>query len=275
MRDFDEGLGTVYERIIMNDMFDRYIDKYNIHSVLEAPVFGMTGLTGINSVEFAKKGCSLTIVDNNPTRINESKKLWKLIGREKNVEFCYYPNFSYLNFKSNSFDFVWNFAALWHIQDAPTVIKEMTRVSSNLIFISVQNNKQVGYYLRKHFIDKKLFSEVYEDWLNLNLVKSLLLENGATIIEQGVFDMPPFPDIAMPVGELLQRIGIKRVQKEKARDKKQEHWQWNIMNYYMGKDPQFKDRINRFRFIENSHLPVGFKTLWSHHRYILAQKGST
>jgi len=274
MGDFDEGLGTVYERLVMNDIFDRLMETFSIKNVLEVPVYGMTGLTGINSVEFTNKGCSLTTVDNSLERIEESKELWGLIRPNERIKFCYADGFSELPFKDNSFDLVWNFAALWHIEDAPSLIEEMVRVSSNLVFISVQNNRQIGYYLRKYLIDRKLFTEVHETWLNLSLIRDLLAKNGTKIVEQGVFDIPPFPDIAMPISELFTKVGLRRGARRMGKgDTQRKRWKWNIVDYYTGKDPQLNKRLRKFMFIENSPLPSRLKALWAHHRYILAQKG--
>ena len=49
--DFNEGLGTVYERFRLNHFFDRLLDTYAINTVLEFPIYGMTGLTGINETK--------------------------------------------------------------------------------------------------------------------------------------------------------------------------------------------------------------------------------
>lgn len=265
---FNEGLGTVYERVVMNNLFDRLIDKYKIKNVLEVPVYGMSGITGINSIQFAKKGCKLTLIDNNKERSEEIERKWGLMKLGKNVEVHYVNDFSSIPFEENSFDFVWNFAALWHLKDAPRLIREMVRVSSNYVFISVQNTKQVGYYLRKYAIDKDLFNNVYEKWLNVKLISQILEENGMKAIEKGVFDVPPWPDTAMPIRDLFKRIGLNNAS-EKITD---EGWHWSIMEYYMGTDPEFITKINKFMFIEYFPLPVFLKSLWAHHRYIFSEK---
>ena len=86
--DFDEGLGTVYERFILNDFFDLLIDSYEIDRVLEVPIYGMTGLTGINSVQFVRRGCRVTLVDSKEEKVNEALQIWKLLpydGDRKSV----------------------------------------------------------------------------------------------------------------------------------------------------------------------------------------------
>jgi ubiquinone/menaquinone biosynthesis C-methylase UbiE len=252
MNEFDEGLGTVYERLIMNGMFAALVERHNVHDVLEVPTFGMTGLTGVNSVEFVKKGCSLTLSDNS-ANLTKVVGLWKILDMP--CKFKTVDDYSHLPFESGSFDLVWNFAALWHVADAPSLVKEMARVSSKLVWISVQNTTQPGYLLRKYVIDKELLASVHEEWLNTKLICKLLEEQGMSVIKQGVFDVPPFPDVAMPIGRKVAT-----------------GWAWNIMDYYMNKDPQLIDRIHKYRIIEDSKLPNSLKALWAHHRYILARK---
>ena len=56
MTDYNEGLGVVYERFVLNDYLDGLVDRYGIRTVLEAPLYGMAGVSGINSVRLAQRG---------------------------------------------------------------------------------------------------------------------------------------------------------------------------------------------------------------------------
>ena len=58
LTDYNEGLGLVYERFVLNDFLDDLRRRHNIQSVLEAPLYGMAGVSGINDVDFARKGVS-------------------------------------------------------------------------------------------------------------------------------------------------------------------------------------------------------------------------
>ncbi|MBT4332585.1 MAG: hypothetical protein HOD64_04840, partial [Candidatus Cloacimonetes bacterium] len=72
----DEGLGSSYERIILNNKLNQICKHFDISTVLEAPSFGFTGLSGINSVNLAKDGKQLTLLDNDESRITLIKKIW-------------------------------------------------------------------------------------------------------------------------------------------------------------------------------------------------------
>ena len=247
MNEFDEGLGTVYERIMLNNMFDRVICKHRLRDVLEVPIYGMTGLTGINSVHFARRGVNVTLCDVNKN-ILVAGKLWNTLHLPINLVET--THFKRIALTDNTFDLVWNFAALWHLEQSPLLVHEMTRMSKNLVLIFVQNTQQPGFIARK-LLGK--LGNVHEQWLNTNVIKDILVQSGFKIIQEGVIDIPPFPDVAIPVG--------RKVSSE---------WKWNIMDYYMERDDDLLRRIEKYSWIEKSSLP--FKTFWAHHKFVLGQK---
>ena len=246
--DYDEGLGTVYERMMLNKMFDELVTYYNIKNVLETPIFGMTGLTGINSIQFARLGCNVTLADKSPSII-KATQLWNTLSLPLN--FVEVDNFDSIPLENRTFDLVWNFAALWHTKHSPTVVHEMIRMSKNLVLIFVQNKTQPGYLLRKCF--GGIPKGINEEWLNISLYEKILKQNKFNILQKGLIDVPPFPDVAIPIG--------RRVSKE---------WKWNIMDYYFGKDDDLYKRLDKYTLLERSQIP--FKSFWAHHRFILAQR---
>src|SRR5512146_1155000 len=76
LTDYNEGLGLVYERLVLNDYLDRLVSRHTLHTVLEAPIFGMAGVSGINSVRLAQRGCAVTLVDDNPLRLAGIERIW-------------------------------------------------------------------------------------------------------------------------------------------------------------------------------------------------------
>ena len=83
---FDEGLGTTYERFILHRYFRFLKDTYDISSVLEVPSFGMTGVSGINSLWWAGQGIETTVTDNNPSRISQIQEVWNNIPLQVNLK---------------------------------------------------------------------------------------------------------------------------------------------------------------------------------------------
>ena len=72
--DNHEGLGTTYERFILHHYFHELKKQYAVTSVLEVPSFGMTGISGINSIWWAAKNIPVTILDHSVERIALFKK---------------------------------------------------------------------------------------------------------------------------------------------------------------------------------------------------------
>ena len=267
-REYDEGLGTVYERFMLNHYFNSIIDSFQLQTILEVPLYGMTGLTGINSVQFAKRGCNVTLVESEKKRIDEAENLWNILSEK--CEIYHHEKLYKLPFKSNSFDLVWNFAALWHLQNPASLIDEICRVSSNLVLIFLPNKTQIGYVLRKYVLDKDFFNNVDETWLDLKKIKSILKKNGYQKFEEGIIDIPPWPDTCMPIKDLLAKFGI---QNNKSNpDLKENDWIWDIMSYYLGENKKLEQDVTKFSFLESSKLPKTLKQFWAHHRYILGIK---
>jgi hypothetical protein len=266
---FDEGLGTVYERFILNDFFDLLIDSYAIDQVLEVPIYGMTGLTGINSVQFVRRGCKVTLVDSKEEKVKEALQIWKLLPYDGNYEVLYHEDLSRLPFRDASFKLVWNFAALWYVRQVESLLGEMARVSSNFVLIIVPNKKQIGYLLRKYLLDRKFFAGVDEKWVDTERISMALTSLGMKIKDQGILDIPPWPDTCFPIRKIFDKPSIKGNSK---RDKRNQFWTWDIMSYYLGRDQALKRKVERFSFLEKMWLPWQLKALWAHHQYLLFSK---
>jgi ubiquinone/menaquinone biosynthesis C-methylase UbiE len=268
---FDEGLGTVYERFMLNEIFEDLLNTYPIRKVLEVPIYGMSGLTGINSLHLAKKGCQITLVDKEWAWLSEAQKLWEIADLKDRCQLIYQKDLSQLPFKENGFDLVWNFAALWFVEEAESLIRDMVRASSNLVLIAVPNRRQLGYFLRKYWLDPDFFKWVDEKWVRMDHIRSILESERIQIVRQSVLDIPPWPDTCIPIKELLQKIGIP-IKENPSPSSSEGAWTWNIMDYYLGKNRGLKEKVMQFSFLEKSSLPYPLKALWAHHQYVLGKK---
>jgi SAM-dependent methyltransferase len=267
LTDWNEGLGVVYERFVLNDYLDHLVDQYNIRTVLEAPLYGMAGVSGINSVRLAERGCAVTLIDNCVERLQGVRKIWHQLRLP--AVFLYHHNFERLPFADHTFDLTWEWAGLWYLPNAEALLQELARVSRRLIFVAMPNNLQVGYLLRKYVIDRDFFPTVDERWVQMGRIKKTLKTVGVTFIDEGVLDVPPWPDTVMPAAEVLKRLGI-RSKKLTARFTG-EDWTWNTMAYYLGTQPDLRDRVMKYAWLDHAPLPWRLKTIWAHHRYVLGQ----
>lgn len=260
----NEGLGLVYERFVLNDYLLSLLERHTIRTVLEAPAYGMAGITGINSIELARAGCSVTVVDEDEGRIKEAMKIWDELDLRAQWVCC--PDMKALPFPDKTFDLAWEWAGLWYLKDAEGFLREMARVSGKLLFIAMPNPRQPGYILRKRFLEPEFFSRVDESWVDMGKIKKVLRSEGFRPVEEGFLDTPPWPDTVMPAAKLLEKLGIKS---RKLRERfSGEAWNWNIINYYAGRDPALKARVMRYAFLEKT-MPRFFKSFWAHHRFVL------
>ena len=268
LTDYNEGLGLVYERFVLNDFLMYLKGQYAFQTVLEAPLYGMAGVSGINSVALARARSTVTLVDDISERLDGVRRIWGELGLQ--ATFSLAQDWTSLPFPDRSFDFVWNWAALWHLPDPAACLRELVRCTNYLIFVAVPNPVQVGYLLRKYVVEPEFVREVQERWTDIRLIRTQLQDLGIEIIGQGVLDVPPWPDTVMPASELLRRLGI-RSKKLEGRFTGQ-GWQWSTMAYYLGKQPELYDRVMKYAWLDRSLLPWQLKQVWAHHRWVLGRK---
>jgi hypothetical protein len=278
LTDYNEGLGVVYERLVLNDFLGALQKEYGVQTVLEAPLFGMAGVSGINSVTLARAGAQVTLVDDEPDRLAGVQRIWGELGLP--AEFLLHDGWERLPFADKSFDLAWNWAALWHLSDRSpegaevpaALLRELARVSRRVVFVAMPNRLQIGYLLRKYLLEREFVRYVDEAWADMGRVRRVLEGAGVRIVRQGVLDVPPWPDTVMPASEVLKRLGI-RSRKLDGRFSA-ESWQWSTMAYYLGKQPDLYERVMRYAWMDRARLPWRLKAIWAHHRYLVGVKAA-
>ena len=270
LTDYNEGLGLVYERFVLNDFLGNLRQRHRIQSVLEAPLYGMAGVSGINDVIFARRGVQVTMVDDTPERVEGVQRIWR-DDLQLPVNLVNIPpdGWGRLPFADRSFDLTWEWAGLWYIADPAGLLGELARTSRNLVFVAMPNNIQVGYWMRKLVIDREFFATHDESWTDIGRIRRILEEAGVEIIGQGVLDVPPWPDTVMPASEVLKRLGIRSRQLEAQFTG--EGWTWSTMAYYLGEQPDLYDRVMQYAWLDHAALPWQVKSIWAHHRYLLGR----
>jgi hypothetical protein len=267
LSDYNEGLGLVYERLVLNDYLDRIVSKHNVHTVLEAPIYGMAGVTGINSVRLAQRGCAVTLVDENATRLSGVERVWAEL--DLRATFVHDSDLTRLPFADRSFDLTWEWAGLWYLPNAQGLLGELARVSRKLVFVAMPNRVQVGYLMRKYLLERDFVDYVDEEWADINRIKRVLRGAGVSFVEEGVLDVPPWPDTVMPAAQVLQRLGIRSHKLDEQFSGS--GWNWSTMDYYLNRRPELRARIDKYTFLEHAPLPWQVKAVWAHHRYVLGQ----
>ena len=265
LTDYNEGLGLVYERLVLNDFLAALCAEYGVETVLEAPIFGMAGVPGINSVAMAQAGAKLTLVDGHAERLAGVERIWGELGLP--ATFVCHEDWGRLPFADGAFDLAWNWAALWYLPDPAALLRELARVSRRVVFVAMPNRAQVGYLLRKYVLERDFVQYVDESWADAGRIRRVLEAAGVRIARQGVLDVPPWPDTVMPAGEVLKRLGLKSARLENRFSG--DAWQWSTMAYYLGQQPDLRDRVMRYTWLERAPLPWRVKAVWAHHRYVV------
>ncbi|MFO7985000.1 MAG: class I SAM-dependent methyltransferase [Desulfatiglandaceae bacterium] len=256
-----EGLGTTYERFVLHGYFRRIKARYNVKKVLESPVFGMTGISGINSLWWAVQGAQVTLVDHHRERLNAAKRVWHEMAL--NARFVYDSGaYAHLPFEDGEFDMAWNFAALNVKPHA--LLEELARVAGKVIFICLPNRFNPFSVIRKGFLKK---SKSFENpGMRSESIENGLAALGWQIREKGYFDVPPWPDIAMSKADFCGKMGLSRYAKRLERKITPEN-RLCVLDYYNGRKKWMKEMILKYAFLENS--PELLKRVWAHHRYYL------
>ena len=256
-----EGLGTTYERFILHNYFSSLKSRYDVHTLLEAPSFGMTGVSGINSLWWATQGTKVTVVDQSRPRIEAIQQVWS--GAGQTADFVFQdPATAILPFADNSFDLAWNFAALWHIKDGETYLSELGRVAKKALFLCVPNKQNVCWVLRPHNSQEYELNHINTDW-----ILSCLTPHGWRLVETGYFDVPVWPDIAMKKENMLRMVGLGKLANSMESGEK---GGLCILDYFNGRSPAMGKDIMKYGLLEGS--PDWLKKRWAHHRFLVLEK---
>ena len=264
--DRNEGLGSSYERIMLNRMLSKFYERYTFKAALEAPSFGFTGLSGINSLWLTKQyGIDVTVADTDQERLDLIQQVWGEAGIQmKPVSVETYLK---LPFADWTFDFSWNFAALWFVEDLATFLTEFTRVTQRVIVIGAPNQNGLGYRLRKYLAKGEFEKLLRESAIVPHTIIAQMERLKWKLVEQNYIDVPPFPDIAMKKEDFLKLIRLQWLPKLfKKKDTKPTFY--SIMDYYTGKDPNFDQEMLKYAWVERS-APRFIKSFWAHHKYFV------
>ncbi|MCD4830122.1 MAG: class I SAM-dependent methyltransferase [Candidatus Cloacimonetes bacterium] len=255
----DEGLGSSYERVIINQRLDAIRRHYGVKRLLESPSFGFTGLSGINSMDMAVHGCDVTITDHDAERLELVRQVWRETGLP--LEAVLTPDYAALPFDDDSFDMSWNFSALWFTQDLDAFLSELSRVTRRVIVLCVPNRSGLGYLGQKLQGRHDLRRLLREEHIKPRRFVPAMRRRDWRLLEWSYIDCPPWPDIGMHKEKLLRGLGLGFLVREPAEPRPP----LTIMERYRGNDDGFPERMLRYAWFER-HAPRPAKHVWAHHR---------
>ena len=308
--DPDEGLGTVYERFRLAEVIDRALELTGSRSVLHAPGFGMTGIPGLDAVFQARAGVPVAYADVVPERIAAVAALWRELDLPLEVATLPWPDTSgWAEALPRGYDLVVSFAALWWCPDPWRALAACTAVAERALMVSVPNRTAI-LAARERVWHRGMFDELRRDVMDPERFRAEAAALGLEVVEEGLLDLPPFPDTAVPLRQVLtaalRRFGGARVPPaagaatggagvppagERSRGRSEERgaeprreqgarsgrsgaatWRWSILPHLRGDDPDLPARMERLAVLER-RLPRSVQERLANHRwYVLVRR---
>jgi hypothetical protein len=259
-----EGMGTVYERFILHEIFAALPSVEKIESILEVPSFGMTGISGINSLWWGRNNRNVTVLDWNHNRLRLIRKTWHSL--QLPVHTIYWKDPQDLPFADHSFDLSWNFASLWFMNDLQPFVEDLKRISRRTILICVPNISGLGLKLRKKYIGE--IDAIKLENIEPNLVKKSFSGDGWKLYNEGIFDVPPWPDIPVKKEVILKKLKLSFLLNRPAKrtDNSKEN-RSEILDYFSGADTELRGSLMKYSIFENTFNFI--KKYWGHHRFFI------
>ncbi|MFX1538266.1 MAG: methyltransferase domain-containing protein [Promethearchaeota archaeon] len=261
-KSMDEGIGTKYERLVMDDWFKQLATEFHIESVLEYPCDGITGLLGINSLIFLKEGKKVALCNPFPEMREATKRIWGKLGYN-DVDIVPLDDNGNLPFPENTFDLVWNFCMMERYADPNRLVQEMARVSRKYVLLMTQNWHNWGTYLHKtyHAYKKDPWDHGYKQYMMFGGIRKVVNAADLKIVEEGGIDIPPIIDTwNTPIRGTLQSF-------LKVFGKK-----WEYKHEECENDKKNSSGLINFFYSLEKRLPVFFKKYQAHHLYVFAEK---
>ncbi|MEW6684975.1 MAG: methyltransferase domain-containing protein [Candidatus Edwardsbacteria bacterium] len=257
--DLDEGLGTVYERRVMQNFLSRLQEEYGIRIVLESPADGISGMPGLNSLEFGKRKGEVILSSPSLKLLTKVRVIWEKEETMDKVQLIQ-SEVNLFPFSSNSFDLVWNFCILERFFRPEVFVSEMKRVSRQYILLVIQNRYNVGTILHRvyHRFMGQVWDHGYSQQMRLKTLRQIAQNCNLKILEIGAIDTPP----SMDTWDMPLRGELKRVMSLLGKE-----WKWKATS------KKEKSRFLGFLMRLERDLPHWFNLFQTHHLYLLAQKG--
>jgi hypothetical protein len=256
-----EPAGITYDRFRFDRIAGRLVDRYEIRSVCEVPAGGEKAMPSIYSLAFGLRGCRVHLV----RAAAASLEAWKALGISDRVVFDG-GDPENTGLADDSVDLAWNFVTLAKEKNFEAVLREMKRISRNLVMTVHYNGLGLGFPW--HRLLHRVFGFPWthgETRYNFpGPVKETYRRIGLAVCDVFPLDCPPWPD---PPGfrdvRIHRRFG--EIPESAAAD-----WKAPVVDLYLkGAFPAWMRALN---FLEDLPIPRFLKYPFSHLFLVLGRK---
>lgn len=252
-----ENYGVTYERFSLGKFIRKLVPRYNIKSVLDIASGGLKGISGMNSVDFARAGCRVYVL--NATR--EAKGMWESLGLREKVNFVDCKALEDLPFEKNKFDLVWDLKNFPKISEPKKVLEEMTRVSRKSVLVFVYNGLNFVFPIHRlvHKTKRVPWTHGAVEYMRPSKISNLFNDCKLQVQETGIIDAPPWPG----------PIGFKDMRFHKI-ETMTVNWQSPYLNCF--KEDRYPFWLKGAYAFERLPLPLFLKLLHAHVFYVIGKK---
>ena len=255
----NEGFGTQYERMMVNDLLRRTCLKYGLRSVLESPADGITGIPGANSLCLAgHTNKPVTLTNPSALLLERAGDTWKQMGLADKMESSQSP-VAKLIYPDGSYALAWSFCMLEQMKDPESYLREISRVSEKAVMmITVNDNSGVRLHRLWHKFKNIPWDHGNEALMTQSGIAAAFNRAGLKVMETGGVDAPPTLDTSdMSLTADLRRIAGLFGKK----------WDWKLKGEEQGPGSM----LRFFSWLEHN-LPMWFKIKHAHHIYVVGMK---
>jgi SAM-dependent methyltransferase len=258
----DEGLGGAYEHIAIANVIERAAKRSGSRKVLELNSTFIAGLPGFNSAPLAQRGFDVTITVHSRD-YDDAVEAWRLAGLKDKVTIIRWDDDLHTGFKDGEFDIVWNHLAFEHYKDPMPLVREMKRVTKEMVINMTLSPWNIGFPI--HWLIHKIGRKKWDHGYFYNTLISTMAkahrEAGLTFIEAGGCDDPPWMDtVDLNMGESMRYFDV-------FPEFINRNWRWNSTDI-----SSQSHWIVRMLWSWESLMPEWFRRYTAHHLYVISGK---
>ena len=262
----DEGLGTVYERVLINRYLLDLTERDGLTKILEHPADGVTGVIGCNSLALGENGRRVSLANPVPDALTVARGHWEDAGAKPAGLIA--SDLDAFPFAEGAFDLVWNFCIFERFVHPEVLLAEMARVSNRYVLLMTQNCWNVGTPLHAlyHLLVRQPWNHGKVSMMMAGAAKKACANVGLNVVECGPIDTPPWVDTwDMPMrGYLKALLGLFG-----------KKWEWETPGESQSASEEGSAAdgklVKLLTWVEDN-LPR-WTVFWkTHHWYILAEK---